>query len=89
MAADSPSQGAGCGSVVRLSSNENPYGPSPKAFKAMSDAFGLACRYPDERAEVLVESLARLNGVARERSCSATARARFSQLCADVLHGAA
>jgi len=27
--------------VVRLSSNENPYGPSPKALKAMSDA--LAC----------------------------------------------
>ena len=35
--------------VVRLSSNENPYGPSPKAPKAMSDAFGMAGRYPDER----------------------------------------
>src|ERR1700681_3031905 len=35
-------------SVVRLSSNENPYGPSPKALKAMNDAFDLSCRYPDE-----------------------------------------
>lgn len=25
--------------VVRLSANENPYGPSQKALKAMSDAF--------------------------------------------------
>jgi len=26
-------------SIVRLSSNENPYGPSPQALKAMNDAF--------------------------------------------------
>ena len=25
--------------IVRLSANENPYGPSPNAFKAMTDAF--------------------------------------------------
>ena len=39
--------------VVRLSSNENPYGPAPKALQAMTDAFGLACRYPDEHAKLL------------------------------------
>ena len=32
--------------MVRLSSNENPYGPSPKARKAMMAAFDEACRYP-------------------------------------------
>jgi len=35
--------------IVRLSSNENPYGPSPHALKAMTDAFNLACRYPEQR----------------------------------------
>ena len=30
--------------IVRLSSNENPYGPSPAALKAMTDGFSLAWR---------------------------------------------
>jgi len=51
------------GAVVRLSSNENPYGPSPKALKAMTDAFGLACRYPDEHADLLIAALAKSEGV--------------------------
>ncbi len=45
-------------SAVRLSSNENPYGPSPKAFKAMVDAFDLACRYPDEQNGLLIDAVA-------------------------------
>jgi histidinol-phosphate aminotransferase len=49
--------------LVRLNSNENPYGPSPLAVKAMTDAFSLAWRYPDEHEEVLVNALAKLNGV--------------------------
>jgi histidinol-phosphate/aromatic aminotransferase/cobyric acid decarboxylase-like protein len=31
-------------SIVRLSSNENPSGPSPRALKAMTDAYSLAWR---------------------------------------------
>lgn len=53
--------------VVRLSSNENPYGPSPMALKAMSDAFSLAWRYPDEHEQLLVEALAKMHGVASEQ----------------------
>ena len=49
--------------IVRLSSNENPYGPSPLAMEAMTEAFDLAWRYPDEHAETLIASLAKLNGV--------------------------
>lgn len=49
--------------IVRLSSNENPYGPSPMAMEAMTEAFGLAWRYPDEHADTLIEMLARLNSV--------------------------
>jgi histidinol-phosphate aminotransferase len=59
-AAGAPGSAAG---VVRLSSNENPYGPSPAAFDAMREAFGLAWRYPDEHVDALVEDLARLHGV--------------------------
>jgi histidinol-phosphate aminotransferase len=49
--------------IVRLSSNENPYGPSPAALKAMTDSFSLAWRYPDEHADMLADELARLHGV--------------------------
>ncbi|MFN2515666.1 MAG: histidinol-phosphate transaminase [Pyrinomonadaceae bacterium] len=62
--ASMPSNGA---VVVRLSSNENPYGPSPMAVKAMTDAFSLAWRYPDEHERVLVEALAKMHSVASEQ----------------------
>ncbi len=55
------------GNVVRLSSNENPYGPSAAALKAMTDGFSLAWRYPDEHADLLVEELARINSVPLEQ----------------------
>lgn len=54
-------------SVVRLSSNENPYGPSQAALKAMTDGFSLAWRYPDEHADLLIEELARMNAVPAEQ----------------------
>ena len=54
-------------SVVRLSSNENPYGPSPLAVKAMTEAFSLAWRYPDEHEQALVEALAKLHQVTAEQ----------------------
>ena len=53
--------------VVRLSSNENPYGPSTAAIKAMTDAFALAWRYPDEYEKPLIEGLARLNGISMDQ----------------------
>ena len=49
--------------IVRLSSNENPYGPSAAALKAMTDGFSLAWRYPDEYADMLADELARLHSV--------------------------
>jgi len=50
-------------SIVRLSSNENPYGPAQTALKAMTDGFSLAWRYPDEYADMLAEELSRLHSV--------------------------
>jgi histidinol-phosphate aminotransferase len=53
--------------LVRLSSNENPYGPSPMAVKAMTDAFSLAWRYPDDHEGLLIDALAKLNRVSSDQ----------------------
>jgi histidinol-phosphate aminotransferase len=55
------------GGNVRLSANENPYGPSPKALAAMRDAFALAWRYPDEAQDALMDDLARTHNVSPEQ----------------------
>lgn len=48
---------------ARLDSNENPYGPSMAAMRAVQQALSLSNRYPDEHEELLVEDLARLHSV--------------------------
>ena len=73
--------------IVRLSSNENPYGPSAQALKAMSDAFPLACRYPDEHADALVEALAKLNRVGRDQILLGDGSGEILKLAADVFTG--
>jgi len=73
--------------VVRLSANENPYGPSPKAFKAMSDAFDLACRYPDEHNNLLIEKLAKINGVDRDQVLLGDGSGEVLKLCAETFTG--
>src|SRR5438270_763686 len=79
-----PSATAG---VLRLSSNENPYGPSQKALKAMGDAFALAWRYPDEHADLLIDSLAKLNGVGRDQILLGDGSGEILKLCAEAFTG--
>jgi histidinol-phosphate aminotransferase len=52
--------------VVKLASNENPLGPSPKAVAAMHEAIGKAQLYPDGGAFYLRSVLAEKLNVARE-----------------------
>lgn len=73
--------------VVRLSSNENPYGPSPAALKAMTDSFGLAWRYPDEYADMLAEDLAQLHGVPGEQVLLGDGSGEILKLCAATFTG--
>src|SRR6266404_4959546 len=73
--------------VVRLSANENPYGPSPKAFQAITDSFGLACRYPDEHNNVLIDKLAKLNGVNHDQILLADGSGEILKLCAETFTG--
>ena len=72
------------GTIVRLSANENPYGPSPKAFQAITDSFGLACRYPDEHNNVLIDKLAKLNGVDHDQILLGDGSGEILKLCAET-----
>jgi histidinol-phosphate aminotransferase len=73
--------------IVRLSANENPYGPSPKAVKAMTDSLSLACRYPDEHNNVLIDKLAKLNGVDHNQILLGDGSSEILKLCAETFTG--
>ena len=73
--------------VIRLSSNENPYGPSPMAVKAMTDAFSLAWRYPDEHSDLLIETVSKINGVEREQILLGDGSGEILKLCAAAFTG--
>ena len=75
------------GGIVRLSANENPYGPSPKALQAITDSFGLASRYPDEHNNVLIDKLAKLNGVSRDQILLGDGSGEILKLCAETFTG--
>src|SRR5262249_54345292 len=78
---------AASGDIVRLSANENPYGPSTKALQAMTESFGLACRYPDEHSNVLIDKLARLNNVDRDQILLGDGSGEILKLCAETFTG--
>jgi histidinol-phosphate aminotransferase len=48
----------GIGNIIKLASNENPYGPSPSALTAMHAALAEAWLYPDGSAHELKQALA-------------------------------
>src|SRR5437879_730686 len=58
-----PARSAPAPGMVRIDSNENPYGPSPGALEAMSRSQTVAARYPDAVEERVIGALARLHGV--------------------------
>ena len=78
---------AATSAVIRLSSNENPYGPSARALKAMTDAFGVACRYPDEQNDLLIDALAKSNGVSRDQILLGDGSGEILKLCAVAFTG--
>ncbi len=52
---------------IGLDSNENPYGPSALAMKALAPSPSAAARYPDAGEDEVRAALARLHGVAVEQ----------------------
>src|SRR5262249_13166096 len=75
------------GSIVRLSANENPYGPSAKALESITNSFGLACRYPDDHNNLLIDKLARLNGVNHDQILLGDGSGEILKLCAEAFTG--
>src|SRR5262245_62102610 len=53
----------GAGGVIKLSSNETPFGPSPRAVEAYLASAGSLARYPDGSARALREAIAKLYGL--------------------------
>jgi histidinol-phosphate aminotransferase len=53
--------------AIQLNSNENPYGPSPRALEAMTRAQAVAARYPSASKQDLVDAIAAHHGVEADR----------------------
>ncbi len=53
-------------SMVLLNANENPYGPSERVRKILTNSFDEACRYPFRSLSSLVEMIALKEGVTKD-----------------------
>jgi histidinol-phosphate aminotransferase len=49
--------------IIKLGSNENPWGPSPKAMKAIESEIKSINRYPESQLHELVKEIAKYSGV--------------------------
>src|SRR5476649_199762 len=58
--------GADASKIIKLASNENPLGPSPKALAAMRAALESANLYPDGGGFYLRDALAKQLGLSRD-----------------------
>ncbi|MFZ4541678.1 MAG: histidinol-phosphate transaminase [Rickettsiales bacterium] len=61
------SKAEGAQRIIKLSSNENPWGPSPKAIKAYQAEAAHMNRYPDGGHAVLREAIANVQGLPAEQ----------------------
>jgi len=86
-AAAAPPEPAGS-AVVDLSSNENPYGPSPAALEAMTRSQAVASRYPDTAEQATIEAIARLHGVSPDRIVLGCGSSEVLRLCDAAFLGA-
>jgi histidinol-phosphate aminotransferase len=73
--------------VVRLSANENPYGPPAAALEAAREALGLAWRYPDEAEDRLREAIAAAHAVDPAQVLLGNGSSQILRLAADALTG--
>jgi len=87
LAREAVPQNAATSAVVRLSSNENPYGPSAKALRAVTDAFGVACRYPDDHADLLIAALAKHNNVTADQVLLGAGSGEILRICTTAFTG--
>ena len=72
---------ASASGVIDLSSNENPYGPSPAALDAMTRSQAVAGRYPDAEEEATAEAIARHHGMSPDRVVLGCGSSEVLRLC--------
>ncbi|MEL6767033.1 MAG: histidinol-phosphate transaminase [Pseudomonadota bacterium] len=76
------SKAGGANRVIKLSSNENPYGPSPKAREAAKASLDAMELYPDGGAAALREAIAAAHGIEADRIvCGAGSDELIALLC--------
>lgn len=63
---DQPNSAKPKDGLVRLTSNENPYGPSKRVRAAITKAFDISCRYPSINLKPLVDAIATKEGVSKD-----------------------
>lgn len=73
---------AGTAAPIKLSSNENPLGPSPAAVAAMAATAGTAHRYPDGGSTALREAIAAAHGLEVDRIVCGTGSDELLKLLA-------
>jgi len=71
--------------AIKLASNENPIGPSPKAVEAVKTAVAQSNRYPDGGTHLLRAKLARLHGVALDQILMGLGSSEIIDLAARIL----
>jgi histidinol-phosphate aminotransferase len=76
-----PPGGADARAVIDLSSNENPYGPSPQALAAMTASQPVACRYPDAIEQRVAEAIARHHATTPDRVVLGCGSSEVLKLC--------
>jgi histidinol-phosphate aminotransferase len=75
---------AGGKPAIKLSANESPLGPSPKAVAAMQDVMGQAHRYPDGSSTLLREKIAELHELDPAQIVCGTGSDEILQLAAQA-----
>ncbi|GGD98378.1 histidinol-phosphate aminotransferase [Polymorphobacter glacialis] len=73
--------------VAKLSSNENPFGPSPKAVAAMTAVLGASHLYPDPASTALREALAARHGIEAAQIICGTGSDELIHLVAGAFAG--
>jgi len=71
--------------AIKLASNENPLGPSPKAVEAVKNAVAESNRYRDGGTHLLRAKLARLHGVALDQILMGLGSSEIIDLTARIL----
>src|SRR5262249_10178021 len=73
--------------VVQLNSNENPYGPSPKALEAAERAGKVFNRYPDASQDEVTRAIAKSHGVTPDRIVLGCGASEILQMADDAFTG--